>query len=157
MPHRPHWHLPATSQTPKTERSVQATMMTKFCGHLGDTNTVEILWTDLLKKQYRWCQIISSCHRQWSELHSLRTHKAVGAHQHLVPQWAAAKSLEAFRHPSPPHVPSRDFLPNETIPFINNFIKLYIQVQFSIYTRFTNLWFWNNSKRILAHLFAKIW
>lgn len=43
MPHRPHWCLPAVSQTPKPERSVQATMMTRVCGHLGDTNTVEIL------------------------------------------------------------------------------------------------------------------
>lgn len=110
--------------------------MTKACGHLGDTNTVN-------RTPEQTPQLVSSdelvCHQQRSELQRLRGHKTTGAHQHLEAHGATPKSLEAGWHSFPPLAPSSVFLPNGILPFINNFVKLYIQVQFSIYTRFTHV------------------
>lgn len=65
-----------------------------------------------------------------AELHRLGPQRARGAPQH---PGGHSKAIGHLLAPSPPHLPSGDFLCNEIFPFLKIFTRFYGQVQFSIY------------------------
>lgn len=98
-----------------------------------------------------WCQMMSSC--------AISSDQSCMGSGSSGTVWHCELHQTHQRPPGTlPHIRmlSGTSLPKGILCFSNKFIKLSIQVEFSLCTWFCHSWVWENSKIIPAHIFTKV-